>query len=480
MKFLAQILSAEEQARVHTQSLRILSEIGARYYSDKALGILSRHGARIDRESKTAWIPADLVEHALQTVPKSFVLGARNPAHNYLLPSSASRFCMDGTAAFAIDWETGQRRYGVRQDIVNAMRILEQMDMAVMAWPPVTAFDAPAGSRALHEFFTMLRHCSRHGQHELHTVEQAPFLAEGLKAVLGSEDEIRARKNYSLIYCPVAPLSHDGPMMEAYLELGALDIPVMVMPMPVGGTTGPASLYSNICQANAELLSALVVFQLAQPGRPIIYSSATGSMDFTSGGFLGGTPEMGLQSAALTMMGRYYDLPSTAAGCTSDARQPGPEAVLEKLITTIPPVLVGADIIIGIGEIEGDQTLVLEQMVVDNEIAHFCQRLFEGVDTSEQKDLLADIARVGPGGNFLKAKSTRRAARSGEFYMSRLLDRHAYEAWLELGRPTMYGKARDQVQEILQSPPLDPLPGDVAQALDDILLAADKAIGGDT
>src|SRR4030042_2046450 len=116
-----------------------------------------------------------------------------------------------------------------------------------------------------------------------------------------------------------------------------------------------------------------------------------------------------------------WPTPSTAAGCTSDAREPGPQAILEKIMTTIPPVLAGADIVIGTGEIESDQALVLEQLVVDNEIGHNCQRLVEGVNTGEDKDLIDEILQVGHGGHFLKSRNTRAAARSGEFYLSRLV-----------------------------------------------------------
>ncbi len=476
MKFTASVLSPDEQERIHARSLRVLAEVGVRFHSDRALQILEGGGAAVDRDRKIARIPAELIAEALHAAPRAFILGARNPAFDYPLPSPVSRFCLDGTAAFATDFESGERRYGTRQDNKDAMRLLQQMDLAVMAWPPTCISEAPAASRPLHEFFTMMEFCSKHGQHELHTVKQVPYLVEGLKAVLGSEDQIRSRRNYSLIYCPVAPLSHDGAMLDAYLELGPLDMPVTIMPMPVSGTTGPASLFSTICLANAELLSALVVFELAHPGRPMIYSSATGTMDFRTGGYLGGTPEMGLQSAALTAMGRYYGLPSTAAGCTSDARQPGPEAVLEKLVTTLPPMMAGADIVVGIGEIEGDQNLVLEQIVVDNEIAHHCQRLVEGVDCREVKDLFSDVIQVGPGGHFLASKNTRQAPRGGEFYISDLLPRHTYESWLELGKPSMYNNAREKVREILAGPVVDPLPEAARQKLQEILRKADEEL----
>ncbi len=476
MKLTATILSPAEKERIHAQSLRVLGEVGVRFHSDRALKLLEANGVKVDWDEKIARIPEEIIAEALRAAPRAFVLGARNPAFDYPLPSPVSRFCLDGTAAFATDFESGERRYGTRKDNESAMRLLQHMDLAVMAWPPTCISEAPAASRPLHEFFTMMEFCSKHGQHELHTVKQVPYLVEGLKAVSGSEDQIRARRDYSLIYCPVAPLSHDGAMLDAYLELGVLDVPVMIMPMPVSGTTGPASLFSIICLANAELLSAVVVFELAHPGRPVIYSSAAGTMDFRTGGYLGGTPEMGLLSAALTEMGRYYNLPSTAAGCTSDARQPGAEAVLEKMITTLPPLMAGADIVVGIGEIEGDQNLVLEQIVVDNEIAHHCQRLVEGVDCRAVKDLFADVAQVGPGGHFLASKNTRQAPRSGEFYITDLLPRHTYESWLELGKPSMYEKARQKVREILAGPVVDPLPEDVRQKLDEILRKAGEEL----
>ena len=209
----------------------------------------------------------------------------------------------------------------------------------------------------------------------------------------------------------------------------------------------------------------------------MIFSSATGTMDMRNGAFLGGTPEMGLMSAAMIEMGRHYDLPSTSAGCTADARELGADAVLEKIITTIPPVLAGSDIILGIGVIESDQLLVLEQIIVDNEIAHFCERIFQGVDSAPGRVLTNDIQNVGPGGNFLSRKSTLEFARSKEVYFSNLLDRHTADQWLQLGKPSMYSTARKKVEEILAGPLLDPLSDEIVSRLDEILIRADRELG---
>ena len=474
MKFTAEFLSTEEQERVHAESLRILENVGVKFHGQKALPLLEKHGARVDWDARIARLPAELISESLKAAPKSFVLGARNPAHDFPLPSPVTHYAIDGTCAFVLDFASGERRYGTRADIRDSLRVFQQMDTGVMAWAPTVASDAPARSRALHEFVGIMKHTSKHGQHEVHHPAQVPYLVEALKAVAGSEGLIKTRRNYSLIYCPVAPLMHDGDMLDAYIELGAWDVPVMVMPMPVTGTTGPASLFANLALANAEALSSIVAFELAHPGRPVIYSSATGSSDFRSGAYLAGTPEMGLQAASLVGMGRYYGLPSTSAGCSSDAKAPGPEAVLDKLLTTIPPVCAGSDLIVGLGEIEGDQLLILEQLVVDNDIAHLCRRLYEGVDSSQPMDFYADIARAGPGGHFLGARNTRNAAHGSEFYVSPLLDRHTYESWLELGKPGMYSRARERVSQILAAPVVDPLTAEVSSRLDELLRTADQ------
>ncbi len=89
-------------------------------------------------------------------------------------------------------------------------------------------------------------------------------------------------------------------------------------------------------------------------------------------------------SGARGEMAGFYGLPNTQAGCLTDAKAPGPQAVMEKLITTLPLVLSGVDYIQGPGALETSGTLCLEQIVVDEEIARLCKRLRDGVDASDE------------------------------------------------------------------------------------------------
>jgi len=469
-----QFLSQEEQQIIHDESIRILEEVGALFHSKKALNILEKNGAKVDKESNIAKIPAEMVIQALKTAPKSFICGARVPDKDFALPSTFTGYVLDNGGIFTRDFKTGERRIASAQDHYEFLRVFDEMELATMVWG--TSVQTPEPYNTIRTTFTSYMHSSLHIQDELGHPEEVPFIIEGLEAILGSSDAVKERKLYSVVYCTLAPLAHEGHMCDAYLNLIEYEQPICLFPMPCSGSTGPASLFSNIALGNAEALSSLVLFQMAKPGCPLIYGDASGSTNFATGGFLEGSPEMVLQTAARGEMARFYGLPNEQAGCLTDAKEHGAQAIMEKMTTTLPLVMNGADLVQGPGALETSNMMTLEQIVVDAEIACFCKRMRDGVDVSAVKNYFDDIKDVKPGGHFLTQMNTVKACRSSEFLTPALCDRDTYEKWDELGRPDMYDKAKERVEEILASPQKNPLPDDVIGKLEDIMRRADETL----
>jgi len=475
MKTQCQFLSENEQLRVHEKSIKILEEVGVKFLSDKALKVLEKNGAKVNYTEKLAKIPREMVNQALKTAPKSFVMGARNPEFDVAYPSEHTGYVLDCGGVFTYDYKTGDRRYSTLQDCENAFRVFEDMSLGSYVWPhsvPDLEKSHPNSSQIMLDL-SALMFTSKHVQDELTNPREVPYMIEGMAAILGSEAAVKERKIYSVCYCTLAPLSHDGGMSEALMDLSEFEIPILIFPMPCAGSTGPASLFSNVVMGNAEALSAVVLFQMAHPGTPLIYGDASGSTEFSTGGFLEGSPEMVLMSAARGEMAKFYGLPNTQAGCLTDAKAPGPQAVMEKLLTTLPLVLSGADYIQGPGALETSGTLCLEQIVVDEEIARICKRLRDGIDTSEEKDYFEDIQTVKPGGHFLEQMNTVKACRSEEFLRPLLSDRNTFESWAALGRPDLYNEAQKKVEEILATPQKHPLPDDIIGKIEDIIRRAE-------
>ncbi|MDM8538246.1 trimethylamine methyltransferase family protein, partial [Desulfobacterales bacterium HSG17] len=470
----AQFLSQEDQQIIHNESIRILKEVGVLFHSKKALDILKKNGAKVDYADNIAKIPEEMVNAALKTAPKSFVCGARVSDNDFALPSTYSGYVLDNGGIFTRDFKTGERRKATAQDHYEFLRVFDEMKLASMVW--ATSVQEPEPYNLVRKILTSYMHSSLHIQHELSHPKEVPYMIEGLEAILGSSDAVKERKLFSVIYCTLAPLVHEGHMCDAYLDLIEYEQPVCIFPMACAGSTGPASLYSNIALGNAEALSSLVLFQMAKPGCPLIFGDASGSTNFSSGGFLEGSPEMVLQSAARGEMARFYGLPNEQAGCLADAKEHGPQAIMEKMVTTLPLVMNGVDLVQGPGALETSNMMSLEQIVVDDEIACVCKRIRDGIDMSEAKNYFEDIKDVKPGGHFLTQMNTVKACRSDEFLAPSLCDRDTYEKWDELGRPDMYDKARERVEEILASPQKNPLPDDVIGKLEEIMRRADEKI----
>jgi trimethylamine--corrinoid protein Co-methyltransferase len=475
MRVQCQILSEDEKRIIHKESIRILEQVGALFYSRRACRILEGNGAKVDWETKFVRIPEELVRQALASAPKSFTLGARVPENDFALPSFKSGYVLDNGGIYIRDFKTGGRRITNFQDNIDLLRVFEEMQFASLVWP-TTVHEFDPRSATVKTTVASFIYTSLHVQDELEGPEHVPFILEALEAILGSADEVRKRKIYSVVYCTLPPLGHEGHMCDAYLELLDYEIPICVYPMPCAGSTGPASLISNIAMANAEALSSLVLFQLARPGTPIIMGNAPGSTDFRTGNFLEGSPEMVLQAGATGEMAKFYGLPNEQSGCLTDAKEHGPQAVMEKMLTTLPLVLSGADLIQGPGALDTSNMISLEQIVVDDEIARMCQRLKDGIDTAPEKNYFEDILTVEPGGHFLGQRNTRNATRSSEFVTPALVDRHSFNHWIALGRPDLYDKARVKVEEILASPQKNPLPDDVTDKLEAIMRKADEEL----
>ncbi|MCI7300777.1 MAG: trimethylamine methyltransferase family protein [Clostridiales Family XIII bacterium] len=457
MEMRGSVLNGREIERIHDDSIRILEEVGVKVPSEQILTLLEAGGAQVDWDGQIARISGQMVEEALKSAPAQFTLGARNPKFDLELPSADTTLNMDGCGSNTIDFQTGKRRLALLRDLEDAAKVFDAIPSASVLWSCVMPSDAPSGGAGVISSAVSMLNSGKHLQDEIQSIRELPYIIQLCKAFLGSEEEVIRRKIYSATYCTVAPLCHDGEMLEGTAALTKYKAPVLLYPMPACGSTGPASLYSNVALANAESLSSLVIFQLAAPGTPLIYGSALGRINIRTGTFLEGAAETELMMAAMVQMGKHYRLPTIAAGCLSDANEPGIQSAMEKTLTTLPLILAQADVIQGIGLLESSMTLSLEQMLIDEEIFNQCRRMGAGIQVCDEKNYFEDIATVAQGGHYLKQKTTRRAFRSDEFYNSRLIISDTYDTWLSGGSKSIFDKAHQQVRQILDADPISPV-----------------------
>jgi trimethylamine--corrinoid protein Co-methyltransferase len=87
-----------------------------------------------------------------------------------------------------------------------------------------------------------------------------------------------------------------------------------------------------------------------------------------------------------------------------------------------------------------------------HEIIDQALRFADGFQLDDAHAALEEIARVGPGGNFLSQPSTLKNYKNG-YYVSRVYPRHTMEKWRDAGEPSATQVLREKTLALLESAP---------------------------
>jgi trimethylamine--corrinoid protein Co-methyltransferase len=456
-------LGDEERATLREQTLTVLEEVGVNYNTPAALDLLSSAGVPVDRERLAARLPRDVVERCLELVPRQVLLAARDPAHDVLVGGGAPvSFTSDGASTYVYDDETRERREGTAADLSRVMRLFDALPELDYVWPTVSARDLESVTARLEVQAISLRSCAKHVQDEVRTPEFVAPLLEILGAVAGAT--VRERPILSVVNCTIAPLQHDGQMTEASIALARAGVPIVVIPMPVLGQTGPMSPAGSAVVTLAEALSAVVLFQLAAPGCPLIVCPAPQFADPRSGVLVMGAPQGTLTMLACVDVLQSWSLPVLGWGLVSSAKAPDFQLGLESGATCVLGALSGADTLLGTGTMDSTQATSLATIVLHADGISMVKRLLAETTFGKADVLLDDIRAVGSGGHFLGRRSTRERAHA--VWQSAVL-RHGMSQ-SDPGR-TLVQDALERARHLLATHEVSPLPDDVERHIDDVI-----------
>jgi trimethylamine--corrinoid protein Co-methyltransferase len=327
----------------------------------------------------------------------------------------------------------------------------------------VVAGDAPNEIHGLVEAATSLENTSKHVQHEALSSSDAEAFVRMASAIVGGPEALRRRPIISSVQCPVSPLTLEGGSTDALMVLARAGVPVVPLSMVLLGGSSPVDLASALVIANAENLASLCVVQAAAAGAPVIYGVSSGPIDMRSGSFGTGSPEVGIINVAGIEMARHYHLPCSVGGLAADADSPGFQAGVEKMGTGLPVMLAGADLVTGIGSVDTNSTMSLEQLVLDEDLVEYARKVIEPVRVDPGTIHLDMLSRLGPGGNFLKEKHTLLHFREA-LWSPKILLRDGYVEGQPAERRAR-SRAQAKARELLREHEPVPLEADVKKSL---------------
>jgi trimethylamine--corrinoid protein Co-methyltransferase len=224
------------------------------------------------------------------------------------------------------------------------------------------------------------------------------------------------------------------------------------------------TLAGNLVVQTVDSLMAIILAQAVNPGTPVIFGSVATNTDLRDLKYIAGSVEMGLLNAAGAQIARHFELPYYATGGMTDSKMLDAQSGYESAITNLMCALAGANFIHdAAGLMEFAMTACYEKYVIDNEILGMVMRAVEGINVNEETLAYDVIKEIGPGGNFITARHTRRFMRK-EHYTPQLSDRNSREDWEALDSQSTWEKASEKVKKILREP-VNNLPEDIRKKI---------------
>jgi trimethylamine--corrinoid protein Co-methyltransferase len=460
-------LNEEQKQRIYETALGILADIGMVVLHEEGEAVMVEGGCSKDADG-LVHVPAALVEKARGSVPASFVVYDRAGEPAMDLGGLRSYYGNGSDVMHLHDLETGERRLAKLEDVGEAARLcdaLPDIDF-VMSGAYPDGMDAqeayPRQFRAMIEATTKPLVMTAGG---VETVDPMYRLA---CEVRGGADALREKPYFVMYNQPVSPLKHPFETVDKLLYCADRGIPSTYCPSPVAGGTAPITTAGQITLGIAEALFGLVMHQLRAPGAPFVIGQGPNTLDMATSQSSYNSPEFVRAYACEVEMAKWLDIPNWGFSGHTDAQVVDAQAGMEADEITKLSMQLGANLNHDVGYMDFGLSGSLAEVVLVAEFIARNRRLLAEIEVSDETLAVDVLKAVGPGGDYLGQRHTRRHLRSSQ-WRAQLLNRASYDRWFEGGGLDVTEKARRKALELLATHEVPALPAELVARLDAVV-----------
>lgn len=428
-------MNEQDSSRIHDGSVRILEEIGIRLEHDEIIARLIKAGAKPGAGAQVIRFPRAMLKEYLALAPPRVTLADRQGASAELTPESASVFWTNP----ALNLLTGaERRELTSHDLADIARLCDHLEN-VQGVMGVAMRDVPPAHRDFVGLRIMAENCRKH-------LRVLCFTPRGMEA-LARMKAIFPGPWFSIGFTAHGPLRWTHLALDIFLKSAGHGIPITINGEPMAGVTGPVTLAGSIAVGNAEILAGIVINQLLEPGRPVIYNLGLAHVfDMKHATAVTGGPENALLAQASAALGRFYRIPSGSWVSTESVFE-DEQAALEKMFGIHTHTMNRVSLVWGLGQLESEKTISLAQLVMDNEMVNYARRYERGFQVNDDELAFELVREVGPAGSYLDTDHTLARFREA-FFQPAILNRDAWDS------------ARQPLAQVARQRALDLLAGD--------------------
>lgn len=463
MQLRAEPLSPQEVTEIDRATVEILSEVGVSIASEEACRLLERAGAKVDYQTEIVKIPEQLLRQSIRSATQTPLDLYERSGGSFIRLEGKRTYNVSGFDATYMLNNSGERRPCTKSEVGEFAKLADALPNIHVVGPEAIPQDVQQRSAELHAVEAILGNTKKHCLFAPSDREVARAVFEMVRAATGKND-IASKPPITSMASPTSPLRWEKNAVESLLESACVGVPLHIISQPIAGITAPMSLAGVLLLQNVEELTGVVISQLVRPGTHVIYGFVPTILDMREASSIIASPEGSIMRIASCQVARRYGLPCLSAGPDSDSHVHDEQTAWEKAITGFSIYLGGADLMLNPGMFSSGMIASFEQLVIDNEILGYIERVVRGMQVNEETLAVNLVRKVGHGGQFLKEPHTLKQFRN-ELWMPDISCRSAFGRWINRGGHDVVATAKERARKILNEHHPEELKPDAKSAL---------------
>jgi trimethylamine:corrinoid methyltransferase-like protein len=446
-----QFLNKSLIVRIINESRKILSEIGITIHNKNILKILSNYGAQIDFEKNHVLIKTEIIEKALESVPKSFKLYNSNKEETHNFEGDSIHFTPGSSAINILDYNSNSFRKPTTSDYIDYVKVIEQLPNIASQSTAFIPADIPEQISDSYRLFLNLFYGKKPVVTGLFTIESFEVMYKMLQTICGNKKEIKKYPLSIFTCCPVSPLKWSEVASQNLYDCASKSIPIEVVSMPLAGFSSPVTIVGTLIQHTAEVLSGIVISQLINPGTPVLFGGSAAIFDIRHQTTPMGAIEPMMLACGYNEIGKYLNIPTQAYISLSDSKQLDAQAGLETGMGAVMAGLSGINEISGPGILDFINGFSLEKLVLDNEICGQILHMTKGISPKEDFPSIPLMQELLNEGHLLISNHTHQYLQQEHIMPGKLLNRSTLSEWQNSGSKSLKERSHEQINEYLKT-----------------------------
>ena len=455
--------------KIIDEAYQVLEETGVEVQCDELIQRMKSAGLPYNRETKRITFPRSVIEKSIASSPEKIKLFDRDGNPFSTIGGDQTNFVPASSALNILDWRTGERRTAQTSDFIEYIKVVNQTKHIDY---PSTAFstdDIPQDIADAWRLYISMAHSRKPIVTGAFTHHGVPRMARMMECFRKDENEMIEKPMAVFTCCPNSPLRWGIDSSHNLIDCVEKGIIVEIVPVLMIGLAVPVTMVGALVMQTAEVLSGIVFTQLIKSGAPVVFGGAPGAFHMQ----LMSAPMTGVEALQLycgyAQIAHHLKIPCQAYMGLGDGKFNDPQAGAETASGAYLAALSRINQVAGVGMLDFVNCFSLEKLVFDDEICGHVKHFMRDIEIKGDLPIKPFVDEVLTEQQICTMDHTLEHWPKELYMPGPMVDRTSWQQWEQFGSNNWQGRARNVIQEALDSYGEDPLEEGLERELRNIM-----------